>query len=107
VSVITDGISIFITQLLGVWMYFWDKDYYYAWMAMCKQYFAITTTTMTYWWAPTVVRISWDKSCSGQFQKAADGRLVTNFPERLILIANHQVRRPHTNLDTEPLLTAM
>lgn len=37
------------------------------------------------------MRVSWDKSLEGQFKKTEDGRLETNFPERMVLIANHQI----------------
>ena len=47
--------------------------------------------TMTQWWAPTVVRISGDSSVRGQLLKTNDGSLFCNFPERMILIANHQI----------------
>jgi len=60
-------------------------------MAMTKQHFGIVVTTMTYWWAPVKMRISGDASVRGQMRKTADGRIETDFPERLVLISNHQV----------------
>lgn len=39
-----------------------------------------------------MVRISGDASVAGQLRKTADGRAECDFPERLIMIANHQVR---------------
>ena len=47
--------------------------------------------TMTQWWAPTTVRISGDSSVRGQLLKTTDGSLYCNFPERMIMIANHQI----------------
>ena len=47
--------------------------------------------TMTQWWAPTTVRISGDSSVRGQLLKTTDGSLYCDFPERMILIANHQI----------------
>ena len=38
------------------------------------------------------MRISGDGSVGGQFQQTPDGRLMCRFPERIVLIANHQVR---------------
>ncbi|KZF22569.1 hypothetical protein L228DRAFT_210419 [Xylona heveae TC161] len=84
-------ISINLTQFLGSPLYFISKDYYYAYMAMTKQSFGLLITTMTQWWSPTTVRISGDKSVRGQLRKTADGRLECDFPERLVLIANHQL----------------
>ncbi|KAF2181631.1 acyltransferase-domain-containing protein [Zopfia rhizophila CBS 207.26] len=83
-------ISICITQLIGAPLYFYNKDLYYAWMAMTKQHFGLVATTMTEWWAPTKIRISGDESVRGQLRKTEDGRLECDFPERMVLIANHQ-----------------
>lgn len=84
-------LSIVINQLIGAPLYFYNKGYFYAWMAMTKQQFCLLLVNITWWWAPTKMRVTWDKSLNGQFRKTEDGRLETAFPERLILIANHQV----------------
>ncbi|KAI9837495.1 MAG: hypothetical protein M1819_007144 [Sarea resinae] len=84
-------VSINITQIIGAPLYFINKDYFYAYMAMTKQSFGIVITFMTQWWSPTVVRISGDKSVRGQLRQAKDGRLECHFPERIVLIANHQL----------------
>jgi lysocardiolipin and lysophospholipid acyltransferase len=60
-------------------------------MAMSKQHFGIVSATMTYWWAPVKVRVSGDESVRGQLRKLEDGRLETDFPERIVFISNHQV----------------
>lgn len=39
-----------------------------------------------------MVRISGDASVSGQLRKTADGRLECHFPDKMVMIANHQVR---------------
>ena len=46
---------------------------------------------MTQWWAPTVVRVSGDSTMRGQLLQSVDGSLLCDFPQRLILIANHQI----------------
>ncbi|KAL9620159.1 MAG: hypothetical protein Q9160_005274 [Pyrenula sp. 1 TL-2023] len=46
---------------------------------------------MTQWWAPTKIRVSGDSSVRGQLLKTVDGDLLCNFPERLVMIANHQI----------------
>ncbi|KAJ9642984.1 hypothetical protein H2199_004506 [Coniosporium tulheliwenetii] len=79
------------SQLLGTPLYLFQQDWYYAWMAFTKQHFGLLITTMTQWWSPTLVRISGDETVRGQLRKTADGRLECDFPERLILIANHQI----------------
>lgn len=47
--------------------------------------------TMTQCWAPTVIRVSGHESVRGQLHKTVDGNLLCTFPERLVLIANHQI----------------
>ncbi|OAL51374.1 acyltransferase-domain-containing protein [Pyrenochaeta sp. DS3sAY3a] len=84
-------IAISITQWIGAPLYFYSKDLFYAWMAMTKQHFGIVATTMTYWWAPVRMRISGDESVRGQLRKTKDGRLECDFPERIVLISNHQI----------------
>lgn len=65
-------------------------------MATTKRYFGITITTMTHVWANTLVRISGDASVAGQIKATANGGVEFNFPERAVLIANHQVCRKLT-----------
>lgn len=83
--------SIHATQLLGFPLYVINRDYYYAYMALTKQSFGIFITTITQWFSPTIIRVSGDASVRGQLVKAKDGRLETRFPERLVMIANHQL----------------
>ena len=83
--------AIHATQIIGAPLYFINRDYYYAYMAWTKQSFGILITTVTQWFSPTVVRVSGDASVVGQLRLTADGRLELDFPERLILIANHQL----------------
>lgn len=81
-----------LTQILGSWLYFYQRDWFYAWMAVTKQHFSLLIMTMQQWWAPVTVRVSWDRELHGQFRQTEDGKLETEFPERILLIANHQVR---------------
>jgi 1-acyl-sn-glycerol-3-phosphate acyltransferase len=85
------AVTINATQIIGCPLYFINKDYYYAYMALTKQSFGILITTITQWFSPTVIRVSWDKSVRGQLKKTADGRLQLSFPERLTMLANHQI----------------
>ncbi|KAF1851172.1 acyltransferase-domain-containing protein [Cucurbitaria berberidis CBS 394.84] len=87
----TSIFAIAITQYIGLPLYFYSKDLFYAWMALSKQHFGIVSTTMTYWWAPVKMRISGDESVRGQFRKTEDGRLECDFPERMVLVSNHQI----------------
>lgn len=80
-----------VTQLLGAPLYFYNKDWYYAYMALTKQSFGILVTTVTQWFSPTPVRVSGDASVRGQLKLTDDGRLITAFPERMVMISNHQI----------------
>ncbi|KAL4890424.1 hypothetical protein BDV59DRAFT_194976 [Aspergillus ambiguus] len=84
-------VIILATQVIGSPLYFINKNYYYSYMAFTKQSFGLVITALTQWGCPTYVRVSGDQSVRGQIHLAPDGRLQTQFPERLVLIANHQV----------------
>lgn len=43
---------IHLTQYIGSPLYFWNKDYYYAWMALTKQSFVIILITSCIWLIP-------------------------------------------------------
>lgn len=83
--------AIFATQLIGCPLYLLNKDYYYTYMAYTKQCFGLAITALTQWAAPTLFRVSGDESVRGQLHLSDDGLLRTTFPERLVMIANHQV----------------
>ena len=80
-----------VFQYLGAPLYFINRNYYYAYMALTKQLFGLLIITITQWFSPTMVRISGDTSVRGQLLRTEDGRLQTGFPERLVMIANHQL----------------
>ncbi|KAL4805997.1 protein prenylyltransferase [Aspergillus unguis] len=84
-------VIILVTQLVGSPLYFIKKEYYYAWMASTKKSFGLVITALTEWGCPTYVRVSGDESVRGHIHLAEDGRLRTTFPERLVMISNHQV----------------
>jgi hypothetical protein len=94
--------SLHVTQWIGAPLYFYDKDWYYSWMAMTKQHFGLLLVTMQQAWSPTKVRVSGDKSMRGQFHETADGRLKCDFPERIVLIANHMVRLRKPSRNRKP-----
>ena len=82
---------IVVTQLIGSPLYFVDRSYFKAYMAMTKRFFGIAITALTEWACPTPVRVSGDKTVQGQIGLLKDGQLDGGFPHRLVLIANHQV----------------
>ena len=83
--------SMGVIQYAGAPLYFINRDYYYAYMALTKQSFALLLTTLTQWFSPVVVRVSGDESVRGQLLRTKEGLLQTKFPERLVMIANHQL----------------
>ncbi|CAA9957888.1 hypothetical protein P3342_002717 [Pyrenophora teres f. teres] len=84
-------VAIAISQYIGLPLYFYSRNLFYAWMAMTKQHFGSVVMTMTYWWAPVTMRVSGDESVRGQLRKSKEGKLECDFPERLVLVANHQL----------------
>ncbi|KAI4132003.1 MAG: hypothetical protein LQ341_006318 [Variospora aurantia] len=88
---ISGCMAINASQFLGAPLYLVNEDWYNAWIAFTKQSWGLLTTSMTQCWAPTVVRVSGHKSVRGELLKTIEGNLLSNFPERLILIANHQI----------------
>nr|POE56771.1 putative acyltransferase [Quercus suber] len=82
---------IHMAQLMGAPLYFVDRVWFDACMALTKQYFGLLVTTMTQWWSPTVIRISGDKSMKGLIKQDKNGMLQMDFGERVVLMANHQL----------------
>ncbi|KAM3475309.1 hypothetical protein MY5147_003798 [Beauveria neobassiana] len=80
-----------ITQLVGAPLYFVNKDMFYAYMAMTKRSFALVIIVMTRIWGRTTIRVSGDESVAGQIKKMPDGTVQFDFPERMVMIANHQI----------------
>jgi len=78
-------------QLLATPLGALNSDWYDGWLNLTKGSFGLLTTTMTQMWAPTVMRVSGDRSVRGQIKKNAAGDLVCDFPDRLVLMANHQI----------------
>ncbi|KAH6628951.1 acyltransferase-domain-containing protein, partial [Boeremia exigua] len=90
--------SIGLTQLVATPLYFGCREWYYAWIAVAKQQFGLTITSITHWWAPVKVRVSGDRSVRGQLRQREDGTLQCDFPKRIVLIANHQLYTDWTYL---------
>ncbi|KIW14697.1 hypothetical protein PV08_07481 [Exophiala spinifera] len=88
---LSGALAINLSQFLGAPLALVNQDWYNAWIAFTKQSFGLLTMTLTQTFAPTKVIVSGDASVRGQLLKSVDGDLVLNFPERLVLIANHQI----------------
>ncbi|KAF2668933.1 acyltransferase-like protein [Microthyrium microscopicum] len=85
------GICLHFQQFLGVPLYWYNQDWYYAWQAFTKRQFGIVLITLQEWWSPMKVRVSGDKSIQGQIRLQPNGRLRLDFPERIIIVSNHQL----------------
>jgi len=83
--------TLHLQQWVGAPLYFYAQDTYYSWQALCKQHFALVLINLNDWWSPTVAYVTWDPSVAGQVQQTADGKISLTFPERLVLISNHQL----------------
>ncbi|RPA92167.1 acyltransferase-domain-containing protein [Choiromyces venosus 120613-1] len=84
-------IIVHLTQILGLLLYPFNRPLYYSYIAKTKENFGVLVTTITQWWSPTVVRVTGDKSVRHQLKRTLDGRLECEFPERMVLTANHQL----------------
>ncbi|OLL27007.1 putative acyltransferase [Neolecta irregularis DAH-3] len=89
--ILSSSLIIVSTQVIGAPLHFCKKDWYYAHIARTKAAFGIVLIVATQWFAPAPVYISGDKSVRGQLHRSKDGRLETSFPERIIMISNHQI----------------
>lgn len=83
--------AISASQFIGAPLKLIDAKFYEAYMAWTKESFAVLMTTITQWWAPTVVRVSGDYSMKGQLFQMENGDLKCNFPHRIIMMGNHQL----------------
>ncbi|KAH8652073.1 acyltransferase [Xylariales sp. PMI_506] len=88
---ISGCIIINVTQFIGSPLYILNRELYYSYMALTKQSFGLLVTTMTHWWAPTVIRVSGEAAVAEQLSLTPDGRIECAFPERMVMIANHQI----------------
>ncbi|EXJ78421.1 hypothetical protein A1O1_08821 [Capronia coronata CBS 617.96] len=88
---LSGALAINLSQFLGTPLYLVNQDWYNAWIAFTKQSFGLLTMSLTQTFAPTKVIISGDATVRGQLLQSTDGNLVLDFPERLIMIANHQI----------------
>lgn len=88
---LSGALCINLSQFLGTPLYLINQDWYNAWIAFTKQSFGLLTMTLTQTFSPTKVIVSGDQSVRGQLLRQTDGTLLLDFPQRLVLIANHQI----------------
>lgn len=85
------ALRIHVGQFLGSPLYFINKDYYYAYMSTTKQSFGLAINSITQWFSPATIRVSAEPGVADELDLSKDGRLECSFPERLVLMSNHQV----------------
>ncbi|KAK9456613.1 acyltransferase-domain-containing protein [Dipodascopsis uninucleata] len=83
--------TINFSQLLGLPIRIFSGDWFHAYVDYTKQSFGLLLTSVTHFWSPTLVHVVGDKSMAGLLKKDDDGFLETNFGNRTVLIANHQI----------------
>ena len=83
--------SIHVAQNLYLCAYYINRKIYYKLVASTKESFGIFIITIIAWFTPTKIRVSGDASVRDQFHLTKDGCLQTKFPQRLIMMANHQI----------------
>ncbi|KAK9462141.1 acyltransferase-domain-containing protein [Lipomyces oligophaga] len=84
-------LTINFTQLLGLPLRIFSKDWFHAYRDYTKQSFGLVINTTTQWWSPTPVVIVGDSTVAGLLKKNDDGTLETSFGDRVVLLANHQI----------------
>jgi 1-acyl-sn-glycerol-3-phosphate acyltransferase len=80
-----------VTQYIISPIYWINKDLFYTFMAFTKRQFGLIITTMVEWWCPTTIVVSGEKDVRDQIKVSKNGLIKLEFPERLVVIANHQV----------------
>lgn len=81
--------SLHVQQWLGAPLYYLNKQWYHTWQAGVKQSTALMIIVLNQLRAPTTVRITGEASITGQIHGGK--RLQLDFPDRMVLVANHQV----------------
>ncbi|OAL42539.1 putative acyltransferase [Pyrenochaeta sp. DS3sAY3a] len=78
-------------QWLGAPLYLWDQKSFYDWQAIVKESTALLLLGLNQWRAPSRAMISGDLSVKEQIKKLPNGKVALDFPDRIVLIANHQI----------------
>lgn len=82
--------TILLAQLIGQPLVFIKRDFYNSYTAWTKELLVVVRIAMTNFWCSVPIRVSGDRSVEGQIQLTGNGKLRTNFAERMVLMANHQ-----------------
>lgn len=89
---LTSSLCIYGSQLVGLPVRLFSKDWWHAWVDFTKQSFGILLIFVTEWWTPLKVGIYHDPELSELFAiRDKDGLLYSNFSKRAVVMANHQL----------------
>lgn len=86
-----DVSSLHIQQWLGLPLMYIDVGLYNSWQSHVKGCTTVLLLGLNQWRAPVMAQISSDSSVKGQICKSRDGEVILDFPQRVVLMANHQV----------------
>ncbi|KAK4501177.1 hypothetical protein PRZ48_006983 [Zasmidium cellare] len=86
---LTVGATLHVQQWLGAPLYFLNDRWYFNWQKVVKQSTALLLLGLNQLLSPTTVRISGDASVAGQIRGGK--RLQLDFPDRVVITANHQI----------------
>lgn len=84
-------VFIHVLQWLGGPLYWVNKRWFYAWQAKAKGLYAMVLITLNQWCSPSMVKISGDLDIKSQIRRTTSGNVVLDFPDRIVLVANHQI----------------
>ncbi|GIZ44957.1 hypothetical protein CKM354_000814100 [Cercospora kikuchii] len=90
VSFLTCAACLHIQQFFGLPLY-WSSRLYRSWQDAVKSSTAVLLIGLNQWRAPTTAEISWDESVKGQIKWTSNGKIEFDAPDRMVLIANHQI----------------
>lgn len=83
-------LSLHAQQWLGAPLYLINRRWYYAWQVSVKESTALLLLGLSQIRAPTTARVSGDADIMAQIRVGKTP--LFDFPDRMVLIANHQVR---------------
>lgn len=88
--------SLHVQQWLGAPLYWCNQGWSYCWQAVVKESTALLLLSLNQWRTPMIAQVSSDSSIQGQIRKTPGRKIIFDFPDRIVLIANHQVSDSYT-----------
>ncbi|KAF2109747.1 acyltransferase-domain-containing protein [Lophiotrema nucula] len=82
---------IHVLQWLGSPLYCINRRWFHEWQVKAKEMCALLLFALNQWASSCTVKVSGDASVRHQIRSAPEGQIILDFPDRLVLIANHQI----------------